>query len=77
MISLDEYQEHALSTAIYPGQHTPLGLMYLALKLNGESGEFAEHLGKAMRDDEVAEENVSKLRSRHERDKIGGSGDIR
>jgi len=45
------YQQTATKSAIYPGQGTPLGLAYVALKLNGEAGEFAEHVGKAMRDD--------------------------
>lgn len=48
---LDGYQRIATKSAIYPGQGTPLGLAYVALKLNGEAGEFAEHVGKAMRDD--------------------------
>ncbi|CDZ55071.1 nucleoside triphosphate pyrophosphohydrolase family protein [Neorhizobium galegae] len=51
--SLDLYQEIATKSAIYPGQGTPLGLMYVALKLNGEAGELAEHVGKAMRDDDL------------------------
>lgn len=46
-----EYQRLATKSAIYPGNGTPLGLAYVALKLNGEAGEFAEHIGKAMRDD--------------------------
>ncbi len=45
------YQEVATKSAIYPGQGTPLGLVYCGLKLNGEAGELAEHIGKAMRDD--------------------------
>lgn len=49
--ALDAYQRAATKTAIYPGHGTPLGLAYVALKLNGEAGEFAEHVGKAMRDD--------------------------
>lgn len=49
--TLDHYQQVATKSAIYPGQGTPLGLTYVALKLNGEAGEFAEHVGKAMRDD--------------------------
>lgn len=49
--TLNEYQEISSGTAIYPGQGTPLGLCYVALKMNGEAGEFAEHVGKAMRDD--------------------------
>lgn len=49
----DEYQKLATKSAIYPGQGTPLGLDYVALKLNGEAGEFAEHVGKAMRDDNL------------------------
>lgn len=51
---LDKYQEIAGQSAIYPGSGTPLGLTYTALKLNGEAGEFAEHVGKAMRDDNLA-----------------------
>lgn len=49
--ALDEYQRIATKTAIYPGRDTPLGLMYVGLKLNGEAGEAAEHIGKAFRDD--------------------------
>lgn len=45
------YQRLATRSAIYPGRGTPLGLAYVALKLNGEAGEVAEHVGKAMRDD--------------------------
>lgn len=50
---IDLYQRIATKSAIYPGQGTPLGLAYVALKLNGEAGEFAEHVGKAMRDDSL------------------------
>ncbi len=49
--TLNQYQKSASRSAIYPGQGTSLGLVYVALKLNGEAGEFAEHVGKAMRDD--------------------------
>lgn len=51
--ALDMYQRIATKSAIYPGQGTPLGLAYCSLKLNGEAGEFAEHVGKAMRDDNL------------------------
>ncbi len=50
---LDYYQWIATKSAIYPGQGTPIGLIYCALKLNGEAGELAEHVGKAMRDDNL------------------------
>lgn len=49
--SINDYQEAATKSAIYPGKDTALGLMYCALKLNGEAGELAEHIGKALRDD--------------------------
>lgn len=48
---LDDYQRIALQSAIYPGQGSIIGLAYVALKMNGEAGEFAEHVGKSMRDD--------------------------
>lgn len=56
--TLDFYQQIATKSAIYPGQGTPLGLAYVALKLNGEAGEFAEHVGKAMRDDDLCESSA-------------------
>lgn len=47
----DDYQQIATQFAFYPGKGYPLGLLYVGLKMNGEAGEFAEHVGKAMRDD--------------------------
>lgn len=52
---MNKYQNIASGSAIYPGQGTPLGLIYCSLKLNGEAGELAEHVGKAMRDDALME----------------------
>lgn len=57
--SVLNYQQIATKSAIYPGQGTPLGLAYCALKLNGEAGELAEHVGKAMRDDGLMSVNVN------------------
>lgn len=54
-LTLNEYQQRAAETAIYPGKGTALGLMYCALKLNGEAGEVAENVGKAIRDDGLCE----------------------
>lgn len=51
--SLLRYQNIAQKSAIYPGQGTFLGLMYVNAKLNGEAGEFSENVGKALRDDIV------------------------
>lgn len=67
----DLYQDMATSLAVYPGQGTAVGLMYVALKLNGEAGEFAEHVGKALRDDglEVNPENNWELTT-DRRDKL-------
>lgn len=50
-MTFDDYEQAALKTAIYPGTGYATGLMYVALKMNGEAGEFAEHVGKAMRDE--------------------------
>lgn len=54
-ISLDGYQKAAGKTAIYPGQGTAIGLSYVCHKLAGETGEFCENFGKAMRDDDLLE----------------------
>lgn len=58
MNTFSEYESAALDTAIYPGQGRPLGLMYVALKGAGEAGEFAEHVGKAIRDDDFGQRPV-------------------
>jgi NTP pyrophosphatase (non-canonical NTP hydrolase) len=47
-MTLDDYQQGALSTAGYPEQ---VRILYPALKLTGEAGEVAEKLGKLMRDE--------------------------
>lgn len=56
----DIYQEIAGKSAIYPGKGESMGLTYVALKMNGEAGEFAEHVGKAMRDDRFGQERMAK-----------------
>lgn len=50
-MTLNGYQSLASDTAVYPGKRTFQGLTYTTLKLAGESGEVAEHVGKALRDD--------------------------
>lgn len=45
--SVDRYQEWCKTTAVFPDD---VGLMYCALKLNGEAGEVAEKIGKLVRD---------------------------
>lgn len=44
-MNMDEYQDAALATAIYP-----VPVVYPALKLAGEAGEVAEKIGKLVRD---------------------------
>ena len=56
--ALNLYQRLATGTAIYPEQGSPLGLIYVALKGAGEAGEFAEHVGKALRDDGFAGDEI-------------------
>lgn len=53
--SFDGYQSFCATTAIYPGKGSFLGLMYVAGKLNGEAGEVAENVFKALRDDSIVE----------------------
>lgn len=56
-MELNEYLKGAISTAIFPlripdgADREFAGLLYCACKLNGEAGEVAEHIGKALRDD--------------------------
>lgn len=69
-MNLKEYCEAVNKTAIHPneipeGAHPNLvGLLYCAAKLGGESGEVAEHIGKALRDDggQFPPERVDKIK---------------
>ena len=49
-MTMQEYQDAALTTAIFPGRGEFLGLTYCALGLNGEAGEVADKLKKIQRD---------------------------
>jgi NTP pyrophosphatase (non-canonical NTP hydrolase) len=51
-MNLDTYQQHAGLFATYPdATELPTGIIYCALKLAGEAGEYAEKIGKIIRDD--------------------------
>lgn len=50
-MDFNEYQDRAVSTAIYPGKGTVLGLAYVGLGL-GEAGEVQGKIKKVLRDDE-------------------------
>lgn len=50
MLTLDNYQELARRTAIYPGKGSFMGLVYCALGL-GEAGEYQGKVKKVLRGD--------------------------
>ena len=54
--AMNLYQAIAGKSAIYPGQGTFLGLLYVNTKLQGEAGEFSENVGKALRDDNILDD---------------------
>ena len=51
--NIDDYQTFASFSAIYPGKGTHLGISYCAHKLAGEAGEFNEHFGKPMWEEDL------------------------
>jgi NTP pyrophosphatase (non-canonical NTP hydrolase) len=71
---VNAYQRIALKSAIYPGQGSSIGLMYVALKGAGEAGEFAEHVGKALRDDGMLRMNLPADHARGDDMKITDCG---
>ena len=54
-MDLDEYQEAAEITAIYPHRGQAMGLVYTGLKLSGEAAEVGQLIGKAIRDTDFLE----------------------
>lgn len=50
LMTLEEYQNWAITTRVYDGK-IPM-LVYATLKLTGEAGEFSEKIGKAYRDND-------------------------
>ena len=60
-LTLIEYQERTSETAIYPDK---FALFYLTLGLVGEAGEVAEHIKKAIRDNDgvIGERKRSKIK---------------
>lgn len=51
-MTLNEFQNRALETAIFQGRGEFSGLMYLGLGMAGEAGEVTDHVKKAWRDDD-------------------------
>lgn len=110
-MQFNEFQKHALETAVFPQKYK---VIYSAMGLGNEAGEVLGKIKKwlrgddgegdiseqrrlALRDelgdvlwylavlardldldlDEIAELNIAKLKSRKERDKLEGDGDVR
>lgn len=57
MMTFDEYQTAAASTALYPKE---MGLAYTALGLAGEAGEIANKVKKVIRGDSIDREALKK-----------------
>lgn len=61
-MNMNQYQDRALLTAIYPNKG--FNPVYPALGLAGEAGEVAEHIKKSIRDDagKITPERAEKLK---------------
>lgn len=63
-LKIDEYQQRANETAIYPGKGEVMGLAYTVLGLTGEAGEVANKVKKVLRDSggKMTDEMRTKIR---------------
>lgn len=50
-MEFNEFQEAAMSTAVYPHRHHEIGLMYAGLGIAGEAGEVADEIKKMWRNE--------------------------
>jgi NTP pyrophosphatase (non-canonical NTP hydrolase) len=61
-MNFDEYQQAIERFAVYPRNEELLAISYLTLGLNGEAGEVAEQLKKAIRNDgQITAERRAKI----------------
>lgn len=59
-MQMNDYQDRAASTAVYPGQGSVLGLAYVGLGL-GEAGEVQGKIKKILRDDNGVVEDAARI----------------
>ena len=61
-MNFDEYQQAIEKFAVYPREPELTAIGYLALGLNGEAGEVAEQVKKAIRNDgQITDERRAKI----------------
>lgn len=61
-MNFDEYQRAIENFAVYPRENKLAAISYLALGLNGEAGEVAEQIKKAIRNNgEITTERRQKI----------------
>jgi NTP pyrophosphatase (non-canonical NTP hydrolase) len=61
-MNFDDYQKTIKDFAVYPRENELTAISYLALGLNGEAGEVAEQVKKAIRNDgRITEERRAKI----------------